>query len=114
MTRLKTSRSPLATVPCRAACGEQVRIVRLLSDLPVRGEATWVPIVPGYPTYHGNVPPSHALSAGRTTARVLRHGETPDPTEHPALIHHAICAALRPAPARDFYDPDDYEEDGDW
>ena len=61
--------------------------------------ATYVPLVTGYPTYHGDVPPSHALSAGRKTCRQLRHGETPDPTEIPALIHNAVCAATRrPAP----------------
>lgn len=113
MTQLKTSRPRFATKTCIAGCGQQVRIVRLLTDTPVRGEASWVPLVPDYPTYHGDVEPSHALSAGRTTARPLRKGERPDPTEHPALIHNAVCRARRrPSPADPYtYDPD--EEDLD-
>ena len=115
MTRQKVSRSPFGTVPCKAGCGERVRLVRLLLDTPVKGGASWVPLVLDYPTWHGDVPPSHALSAGRKTCRPLRRGETPDPTEHPALIHHAVCKATRPTPVaadwRDYTDPDDFEED---
>lgn len=113
MTRtLKTSRSPFETVLCANGCGEQIRLVRLLADIPTR-TTTYVPLVTGYPTYHGDVPPSHALSAGRKTCRQLRKGETPDPTEVPALIHHAVCAATRrAAPVPDYGDFDHYT-DGD-
>lgn len=114
MTRtLKTSRSPFETVACKAGCGEQIRLVRLLADVPTR-TATYVPLVVGYPTYHGDVPASHALSAGRKTCRQLRAGETPDPTEIPALIHHAVCAATRrPAPVPDYDEFDHYADGGD-
>lgn len=114
MTRtLKTSRSPFETVACKAGCGEQIRLVRLLADIPTR-TTTYVPLVVGYPTYHGDVPASHALSAGRKTCRQLRAGETPDPTEIPALIHHAVCAATRrPAPVPDFDEFDHYADGGD-
>lgn len=91
MTRTRrASRPALATVPCRAGCGRQVRIVRLLTDMP---PASWVPLEPTFEPAYG-IAPSHALSAGRRTCRPLRPGESPDPGEHPALIHHAVCPAL--------------------
>lgn len=100
MTR---TRSVKATVPCRAGCGHQVRLVRLLGDMPT---ASWVPLEPVFEPALG-IAPSHALSAGRRTCRALRRGEQPDPTEHPALIHHAVCPARRPDPAElvDFTEP---------
>lgn len=115
MTRqLAPSRSPFATQACNAGCGEQVRLVRLVRDVPTKGDPTYVPLVVGYPTYHGDVPASHALSAGRKTCRQLRRGERPDPTEHAALIHHAVCSATRPAPSPVYsITADDIDDDGD-
>ena len=87
------TRSPLATVPCRA-CARPIRLVRLLGT----GSGTWVPLEPSWDPGLG-VPPSHALSTGRRTCRALRRDESLDPTEHPALIHHAVCPARHPDPA---------------
>ena len=119
MTRqLAPSRSPFETQACNAGCGERVRLVRLVRDVPTKGDPTYVPLVVAYPTYHGGVAPSHALSAGRKTVRALRRGERPDPTEHPALIHNAVCSAVRPEPSPVYSiavdDVDDEHEDGDW
>lgn len=80
----------------RPGCGASILLVPVIPDLPTRGSTrSWIPLDPTYDPACG-LPPSHALSAGKTTCRPLSRGESPAPGEHPALTHFATCPLRRP------------------
>lgn len=82
----------------RPGCGAPIVLVPVIPDVPVKGrDRSWIPLEPAYDPACG-IPPSHALSAGRTRCRPLARGEEPAPDEHPALTHFATCPLRRRTP----------------
>lgn len=74
-----------------AGCGADIVLVLCIPRLVRAGRPRrHVPLDATYDPACG-IPPSHAVSVGRTTCRPLEPGEDPGPSEDPALIHYATC-----------------------
>jgi hypothetical protein len=74
------------------ACGAPVFFVLVIPELPRRGEKRrHVPLDLDFDVAQSDTAPSHALSTGRTTCRVITDERPLMPYEHPALTHFATC-----------------------
>lgn len=72
-------------------CGEPVVFVLVLPAVPRRGtRRSYIPLNVRFDP-KGPIPPSHALSAGRTTCHVITEDHPLEDHEHPALTHFATC-----------------------
>lgn len=83
----------------RCECGAPVALVLVLPDVPTKGtKRRRIPLDVSYDPA-GGLPPSHALSTGRTTCRPLdwRRAEQPAPHETSAMTHFATCPLRRRA-----------------
>lgn len=79
----------------RPGCGERIDLVRIIAAQPRKGAS--VPLNLAYDPACG-IAPSHATDRRRTICRPLGRREDPAPSEYPALIHYASCAARTHTP----------------
>ncbi|MGN8245262.1 hypothetical protein ACTHAM_002381 [Cellulomonas soli] len=81
-------------------CGAPIELVLVVPDQPRKGTTRkHVPLDLDFDTASSATPPSHALSAGRTTCRPITADRPLEHHEHPALTHFATCPARQRPPA---------------
>lgn len=79
-------------------CDAPIVLVLVVPELPTKGtKRRHVPLDVDFDVALSSTAPSHALSAGRTTCRVLTTDHPLASYEHPALTHFATCPARQRA-----------------
>ncbi|UJP39355.1 hypothetical protein [Cellulomonas palmilytica] len=75
-------------------CGARIALVLVVPEHPRKSKKrSYIPLDLDYNDALSPVPPSHALSTGRTTCRPLTVDHPIAPHEFPALTHFATCPA---------------------